>query len=340
MLLLRRRAHARAGLVGNPSDGYHGKTISLIVRNFWAEVVLYEWEDLELVWTDQNQHRFGSIHELVDDVKLHGYFGGIPLLKAAIKKFAEYCRQQGHTLHSRNFSIRFQTNIPRQVGLAGSSAIVVAALRCLMDFYQVQIPREVQPSLVLAVEAEELGITAGLQDRVIQVYEGLVYMDFARDCMEQRAGYWCGVYERLDPGLLPPLYLAYVARDAGDFVQPTYAVHTPLRVRFQQGEPQVVEAMKTFAELAAQGREALLARDHERLAVLINTNFDVRRAILPHMLPGQIRMVEAARAVGASAHFAGSGGATLGTYKDEAMFARLQGALGELGCRVVKPVVL
>src|SRR5262249_15320452 len=251
MLLLRRRAHARAGLVGNPSDGYHGKTISLIVRNFWAEAVLYEWEDLELVWTDQNQHRFGSLDELVHDVKMHGYFGGIPLIKATIKKFAEYCRHQGHPLHRRNFSIRFETNVPRQVGLAGSSAIVVATLRCLMDFYQVQIPREVQPSLALAVETEELGITAGLQDRVIQVYEGLVYMDFARERMEERNGFCCGQYERLDPALLPPLYLAYVARDASDFVQPTYAVHTPLRVRFQPGEPAGVGGVKPFARLAA-----------------------------------------------------------------------------------------
>jgi glucuronokinase len=340
MLLLRRRAYARAGLVGNPSDGYHGKTLSLIVRNFWAEAVLYEWEDLELVWTDQNQHRFGSIHDLVHDVKMHGYFGGIPLIKATIKKFAEYCQQQGHRLHRRNFSIRFQTTIPRQVGLAGSSAIIVATLRCLMDFYQVQIPTVVQPSLVLAVETEELGITAGLQDRVIQVYEGLVYMDFGRERMEQHNGYQCGVYERLDPTLLPPLYLAYIARGASDFVQPTYAVHTPLRIRFQQGEPQVVEAMKTFANLAVQGREAILARDAERLASMIDTNFDVRRSILPHMLPGQIRMVEAARSVGASAHFAGSGGATVGTYKDEAMFAKLHAALGELGCRVIKPAIL
>jgi glucuronokinase len=165
-------------------------------------------------------------------------------------------------------------------------------------------------------------------------------MDFAKERMEKRNGYLCGVYERLDPSLLPPLYLAYVAQGASEFVQPTYAVHTPLRVRYQQGEPQVVEAMKTFADLAVQGREALLARDADRLAQIINTNFDVRRSILPHMLPGQIRMVEVARSVGASAHFAGSGGATLGTYKDEAMFARLQGALGELGCRVVKPAVL
>lgn len=326
--------------MGNPSDGYHGKVISFIVRNFWAEAVLYEWEDLELVWTDQNQNRFGSIHDLVEDVKLHGYFGGTPLIKATIKKFAEYCHTQGHGLHTRNFSIRFQSNIPRQVGLAGSSAIIIATLRCLMDFYQVQIPREVQPSLALAVETEELGITAGLQDRVIQVYEGLVAMDFARERMRQINGYNCGVYERMDASLLPPLYLAYIAGDAAGFVQPTQAVHTPLRVRFQQGEPAVVEAMKTFASLADQGKQALLDRDHARLAEIIDANFNQRRAILPHMLAGQIQMVEVARSVGASAHFAGSGGATVGTYRDETMYDRLVAAMAGIGCKVIKPSVI
>src|SRR5215470_9674852 len=170
MLILRRQAHARAGLVGNPSDGYHGKTVSLIVRNFRAEVVLYEWEDVELLFTEQDQSRFRSIHDLVRDVKLHGYYGGLRLVKATIKKFVEYCQRQGHELHNRNFSVRYQSDIPRQVGLAGSSAIIIATLRCLMDFYEVSIPREVQPSLALSGEREELNIAAGLQDRVIQVY--------------------------------------------------------------------------------------------------------------------------------------------------------------------------
>ena len=34
-------AYARAGLLGNPSDGYFGKTISFSVRNFRARVLLY-----------------------------------------------------------------------------------------------------------------------------------------------------------------------------------------------------------------------------------------------------------------------------------------------------------
>src|SRR5688500_1097196 len=151
MWLIRKRAFARAGLVGNPSDGYGGKTISLSVRKFYAEVVLYEWEDVEVIWSQEDQSRFRSVQELAEDVQRHGYYGGIRLVKATIKKFVDYCAAQGFRLHGRNFSIRYHSNVPRQVGLAGSSAIVVATLRCLLEFYkdQVQVPVEVQPSLAL-----------------------------------------------------------------------------------------------------------------------------------------------------------------------------------------------
>ena len=167
---------------------------------------------------------------MVRDVRLHGYYGGLRLVKATVKRFAEYCRREGHALADRNFTLRYESNIPRQVGLAGSSAIVVAALRCLMEFHGVEIPRRFQPSLALAAEDEELAVPAGLQDRVIQVYEGLVYMDFARERMEEHAGLRCGLYEAMDPGLLPPLYLAYSV-EAGE---PTEVFHDNLRAVFNR----------------------------------------------------------------------------------------------------------
>jgi glucuronokinase len=334
MLLIRKSAYARAGLMGNPSDGYHGKSLSLVVRNFRAEATLYEWDRIEVVLSHDDRSSFDSIGELVRDVRLHGYYGGIRLVKATIKKFAEYCWRQGHQLHSRNFSVRYESDIPRQVGLAGSSAIIVATLRCLMEFYGVEIPRQVQPSLALSVETEELGIAAGLQDRVVQTYEGLVYMDFARERIREHRGLPCGVYEPLNPALLPPLYVAYKTDVAG----PTEVVHGNLRSRFQQGETAVVEAMARLAELTVQAREALLARDPERLGQLIDENFEIRRSIC--QLPaGQVEMVQRARAAGATAKFAGSGGAIIGTCPDEATFQRLQTDLGTIGCRIVRPVV-
>jgi glucuronokinase len=334
MLMIRKRAYARAGLVGNPSDGYFGKTISISVRNLYAEVVLYEWEEVEIVLTDEDKSRFPSIGDLARDVQLHGYYGGIRLVKATVKKFVEYCRREGLYLHDRNFSLRYHSTIPRQVGLAGSSAIIVATLRALMEFYEVSIPREVQPSLARAVETEELGITAGLQDRVIQVYEGLVYMDFSREKMREQCGYQYGIYEPMDPELLPPLYVAY----KDEVSEPTEVFHNNIRARFDRGETKVVDAMKQFADLARQAREALRTRDYVQLGMLMNENFDTRKSI--YQLPAaQVQMVDIARSTGASAKFAGSGGAILGTYQDEAMFHRLQKVLNDIRCVVIKPVI-
>ena len=334
MQLIRKRAFARAGLVGNPSDGYGGKTISVIVPHFCAEVVLYEWDQVEIVWSQEDHNRFHSVHDLLADVRLHGYYGGIRLIKATIKRFVEHCEARAIALHDRKFSIRYQTTIPRQVGLAGSSAIIVATLRCLMEFYGVQLPLEAQPTFVLLVEQEELGITVGLQDRVIQVYEGLVYMDFDRAREHLVDGLPCYSYEPLDPALLPPLYVAHHAT----LGEPTEIFHNNIRERFRKGDAPVIDAMATFAGLAAAGREALLAGDALRLASLVDRNFDTRRGI--YRLPAwQIQMVETARACGASAKFAGSGGAIVGTYEGEPMFERVRESLAAIGSRTVKPLV-
>lgn len=334
MIIIKRRAYARAGLLGNPSDGYFGKTISVIVRNFYAEAVLYEWDQVELVLSQEDRSRFDSIYELAKDVRLHGYYGGIRLVKATIKKFVEYCDAQGIKLHGRNFSIRYQSTIPRQVGLAGSSAIIVAVLRCLMEFYGVQIPLRVQPSLALAVETEELGIAGGLQDRVIQVYEGLVYMDFSREKMEKICGYECGQYEPLDLAYLPPLYLAYNTQVS----EPTEVIHNDLRGRYQRGEPAVLDAMRRFADLAERGRHALLERDWATFGRLMDANFDLRRSIL-RLAPEHVEMVERARKVGVPAKFAGSGGAIVGLCPDEETFRRLKSELAAIHCEVIRPQV-
>ena len=334
MQIIRKRAYARAGLLGNPSDGYHGKTLAFSVRNFWAEVVLYEWDTLEIVLAEDDRARFTSVQDLARDVRLHGYYGGIRLIKATIKRFVEYCERRGVTLHRRNFSIRHSSTIPRQVGLAGSSAIIVATLRCLMEFYDVEIPTDVQPSLALSVERDELKIGAGLQDRVIQVYEGLVYMDFATASERMIDGYACYTYEPLDPAVLPAVYVAY--HDA--LSEPTEVFHNDIRGRFDRGEPAIVGAMQRFGSIAERGRSALLARDLDTFDALVNENFDTRRSVFA-LPPWQIEMVETARHCGASAKFAGSGGAIVGAYRDAVTLDRLRSALSAIHCRLIIPTV-
>lgn len=331
-MIINTKAYARAGLVGNPSDGYNGKTISLIIRDFAAEVILYETPELEISMGVQDRLKFKNIDQLVEDVSLNGYYGGLRLIRATIFKFYKYCKDNDIELEEKNFTIRYHTNIPRQVGMAGSSGIITATLRALMAFYQINIPKEIQPNLILSVEIDELGITAGLQDRVIQVYEGLVYMDYNKKYFN-KSGF--GRYEYLDPALLPPIYMAYKT----NLRKISGKLHTSLRTRFDRGEKLVVEAMDYFANLADQARECLLNHEPHKLKDIIDANFNKRQEIMD-ITPPNMEMVEVARSCGASAKFAGSGGAIIGTFEDDDMYWKLVGNLSEIGAKVLRPLVM
>ena len=330
-MLIKTQSFARAGFLGNPSDGYFGKTISFAFRNFSAEIVMYETPELGFVPGNVDDATFASPDDLLRDIQLFGYYGGIRLMKAVAKLFFLWCRAHDVALPARNFTVRYTSNIPRLVGLSGSSAICTAMLKALQQFYGVAIPLEDAPTLCLEAERDELGIQCGLQDRVIQMYEGCVFMDFDKALVES-SGH--GRYERLDPALLPRLYVAYDPQRAE--VSGTY--HKKLRVLFEEKKPDIVAAMGEFADIAQQGRDALLAGRPDKLPALVNANFDLRDRIF-NVAPANRRMVLAARAAGAAAKFAGSGGAIVGIYEDDAQYERLVQALGAIGCQTIRPTI-
>jgi glucuronokinase len=198
------------------------------------------------------------------------------------------------------FGVSCSSRIPPEVGLAGSSAIVVATLRALSEAFALDLTPDEVALIALEAEVEELGIAAGPQDRVVQAYGGLVSMDFGDD-----AGWRV---ERLDPALLPPLFVAWdrgSARHSGDY-------HGQLRRRHAQGDPEVTRCLERLAGLAQQARDAVLAGDEAGLARCVDDSFDARAA-MGSLEPAHVRLVELARAAGASANYAGSGGAVVGT---------------------------
>lgn len=341
--LITKRAYARIGLLGNPSDGYFGKTISVSIKNFFAEVHLTPNQQpfssrVSFEPGPYDANVFGSLDSLAEDTAAHGYYGGVRLLRALCYKFHGYCAERGIPLHPRGFNLAYHSNIPKQTGLSGSSSILVAGLKCLMQHYGVDVPLEEQPSLVLSCETD-LGIVAGLQDRVIQCYEGVVFMDFSdEDAVRQRGR---GTYERLPESCLPQLYLVYAEANPSD----SGKVHSTVKARWDGGDAFIREKMEEVAGLAEKGRETLLLGSSLRkagvgegageavsaakeLARLMDRNFDLRREMFGDDALGafNVDMVMTPRAVGAAAKFTGSGGAAVvfcpgGTPQAEAMTA-------------------
>jgi glucuronokinase len=287
-------APARAALAGNPSDGYGGATLAVALGNYAAEV----------------------------EVTAGGPPGIHPpcrLIEATLSRF-----ERMHDGRVGPVRIRWRTNVPREVGLGGSSAIVTAALRALCRLCGVVLGADALAETALAVEVEELGIAAGLQDRVAQSYGGLTFMDFSRGAATP--------YVALDPGLLPELFVAF----RPDARAGSGGVHADLRQRFLAGDPAVVAGMSELAGLASEAHDALIDGDVEAFAGCLDGSFDVRRRMIP-LDPRHVAMIDRARRAGAAANYTGSGGAIVGVWgrNPEAVRAALRG----VGARCVRAQV-
>jgi glucuronokinase len=299
-------APARAALAGNPSDGYGGRTLALALPSLEARVAVEPAEGLRL-----GSLELAGMGEL-DQALEHGREPA--LMAAALRRLAHFAE-----LPSSGYALSYSSSVPGEVGLAGSSALVVAALRALCVAFGIELTPDQLALAALEAETEELGIAAGPQDRVVQAHGGLVMMDFANSRWR---------VESLDPALLPPLFVAWRhehATHSGDY-------HAELRKRHAAGDPAVHGCMKRLAQLATDARDALIAGDHAAFGRCMDASFDQRAAMGP-LVPEHVEMIELARSLGSSANYAGSGGAIVGTRPSDELRAELE----RVGCTVLLP---
>jgi glucuronokinase len=287
-------------LLGNPSDGFGGKTIALTIPAFAARVTVTEAGAMR-VDADPPARR---------------------LIEATVRRLD---RDRPVSARRPRIAAALTTEIPLQVGLGGSSAIVIATLRALAELWGLELGPAELAELALAVEVEDLGIPAGPQDRVVQAHEGLVYMDF-----DPAAAQIC---ERLDPGLLPALFVAY----STDAAQPSATPHGELRSRLARGDREARAVIEEIAALAEAGRSCLLAPDHETLGRLMRENVAARARLIA-LDPRHLRLIELADSLGAPANYAGSGGAIIGLLPDDLEAGALIAAFAAERCRVLAPL--
>lgn len=284
-------ALARAALAGNPSDGYGGAVLAVTLDVWRAEADAEPAERLTVIPQS-------------------------PLVEATVRRFA-----RDLDARALGTQLRWTTSIPVGVGLAGSSALVIAATRALCALYGRELAPADLASFALAVETEDLGVVAGLQDRVAQAYEGLTFMDFEAGTR----------YEQLVPGLLPPLLIAW-RPDAGGH---SGEIHASLRRRHARGEQLVHETMALLAHAARDARGALVQRDLDRFAACLDRTFELRGRMI-ELDPRCVEMVELARRCGVSANYTGSGGAIVAVCVQSDQLESAERALVEAGCEVAR----
>ena len=307
MSAIRAHAYPRAGVLGNPSDGYGGRVLALTFSDFQADVELRD-EGL-------------SVEELLARFESGGSRGIEQLTDAALSRF-----NKSYPLpSSTKIDLTARTNIPRQVGMSGSSALIIATLKALAERANISVaPRELA---LLAWEAEtlELGIAAGPQDRVAQAHGGLLDMDFS-------APWSAESFRHNDPAMLPPLLIAWNPAP-GD---PSGDVHDTVRERYENGEAAVVEAMSQFPRFTADGISALERGDLASFLGCMNANFDTR-AMIWDLRDKDLELISIGREAGCATKFTGSGGAILCASPDLPTLERAEEAYASRALPTLRP---
>lgn len=252
--------------------------------------------------------RYGNLQHLSQVVHKYGVDYGARRLIVAAAAYFERTMKEADFEATSTCELNYSTTIPARLGLAGSSALILATFRALARFHGTSLRMldgdiETWPVRILAVEREMLDIAGGLMDRVAQVFQGCVFMNFSGDAP---------TYERLDTSSLPPLWIAY--RNDSAVGECSGKVHCDLGQRFRSGDKSVVEGMKKLGNVAERGRLAL--KDRKRmteLALLFRENFQLRIQLMGEEAVGvhNVGMVKTANDFGFAAKLSGSGGAII-----------------------------
>ena len=328
--MITHKVFARVGLAGNPSDAFHGKTVSACIRNFHAEVTIEEHLNIIIEPNPtMDPLSFPSVDALIEHSESFGYYGALRLLYATCSRFFKICPVKP----IEGFRVTYKSTIPRQVGLGGSSALVVGLLRCLIEFTGTEgmFPPEDVATMAWEVENIELGITAGLQDRVIQSYGGLMFMDFDKEYMEKEGH---GKYESLKGVQMPLAFIAYTDTPCKFSGQ----MHNPVRFAYERGDVFIREIMERFAECAMVAAHVINSNSGDDLSLVMDRNWHLRRKLYGDKVLGEdnLEMVAIAHRHNCPAKLPGSGGAVIGIYGDESQYESLQEAYHEQGYTCIK----
>ena len=280
-------APGRAGIIGNPTDMYGGAVLSCSV-GMRARVTVVPAPDLVLE-TAGHECRIASRDDLRPQ---HDRFDLARAILDYMRSPPLACR------------VCYESEIPLRSGMSGSTALVVAILQALLA-WQGKYPNLYQlAERARHIELNYLRVVCGYQDAYMCTFGGLNYMDFrGKQFYREAEAELFATIEPLAPHVADlPFVLAFtgVQHASG-------AVHKPIRERWLEGEPVVVEGYERITEIARMGKKALLTADWPLLGRLMNENHAIQRD-LGGSGESNERLIAAALEVGAlGAKLAGAG---------------------------------
>jgi galactokinase/mevalonate kinase-like predicted kinase len=251
-------APGRAGIIGNPTDGYGGTMIACSINNR-AEVTIEENKELII------ENRVGRrVLKWKNDFENHGDYFDV------VRSVLRYLK-----LYDLKAKIKVGSNILVQAGLAGSTATLSAILSAILAFTGKKYNKYELAELNRVIELHFMKCQCGYQDAYMTTFGGLNYLDFrSKEYYKELEQEIYATVEPLSISGKLPFIIAHtgIKHHSGDF-------HKPLRERWLEGEKLVVAGYEEIAQIAREGKKALLKQDWKELAYLMNKNHEIQDSI-------------------------------------------------------------
>ncbi len=287
-------APGRAGVLGNPTDGYGGSVIACAICER-AKVAIEPRNKGLRACSDSGCIEFGRR----SDFELKG--DEFDIVRAVIRYLGVF---------DLPATLYFSTTIPREAGLAGSTALLSSTLKAILEFVGVNYTPYYFAELNRVIELEYLGVQCGYNDAYMTTFGKLNYMDFrGKEYYRRLTQEKYATIERLTPFVSDlPFIVAHsgIRHHSGGF-------HRPIRDRWLEGDPKVVEGYIRIAEIARLGKRALLERDWFVFGQLMNENYSIQEEFAPSgdAVSNLVKKALKHGALGAKLAGAGGGGTVI-----------------------------
>jgi glucuronokinase len=310
---------ARAGLVGNPSDGFGGAVLATPLPGIAATVTARSTIGVSFA-SNESVLSWPSVGSWCEAVDREGHGDEQRIISAALWTLVDHLRRR--SIPHDGVELTWTTDVPRSVGLAGSSALAVGVIDACARAWAIELDPRVVAALALRAEREVLGIAAGWQDRIVQAHRCTVLVD-------------ASVTEVVDGCEVPAVWrlrapegasASLVVGWSGAAGESSDQYHAPLR----RSADALVTPMAELAVLARVAADAWQRGAFDVVARAMGDGWRVRQGCAP-LRPDHTAVVEVVRAAGVAATTPGSGGSVVALCLDDAEVGRGRAALEAAG---------
>ncbi|MFO7795998.1 MAG: hypothetical protein ACQERB_11055 [Promethearchaeati archaeon] len=258
-----------------------------------SKIKIYEFLENKLEENNKFSLNLIKAEDLIKDIDKikEDFTKDLKLIYATLYRISLSNSSFWETIKNNHFEVGILSTIPRQSGLGGSSAIILAFLYGLAKYYNfinklnglkekdIPINKDTLAEICTKVEDKDLKITAGYSDRYVISRGGLSFCSYNGKLYHKKIKHEpLAVYDRID-GIYEINSLPIIICFSGS-IHESGNVHKKLRDLYLSNNENLIKNYEKLAQIAWKSRFAIMEKNWERLGQFFKENTKIMNDIM------------------------------------------------------------